>query len=248
MVFLTSASPFLIVPLVFFLFEESLPTSRRHLLTHSSGLGYDIFDPVLMKYRASRSEGLSKGKIVQEKYTQPLLFEPGTAWTYGVGLDWAGLMVERVNGGISLEEYMKVNIWEPLGIKDMTFHLEKREDLRARMPDLCRRDAATGKAVFNGKGWVDPVEDAFGGAGLYSSMPEYMKVLRSLLDNDGKLLKSESVDEVCRPQLSEASQKSMMKVLEDPELNDALGALPLGAKKDYCLAGLLLLEDIKDGR
>lgn len=105
-------------------------------MTHSSGLSYDIFDPRLMKWRASRKEGLSKGKTLQEKYTFPLLFEPGTSWSYGVGLDWAGQMVERVNGGMSLGEYMKAHIWSPLGINDMTFHLDQRPDLRGQLSDM----------------------------------------------------------------------------------------------------------------
>lgn len=221
----------------------------RHLLTHSSGVAYDVFHPTLMKYRKSQGRVPGKGKTVQEKYTYPLLYEPGTAWSYGASIDWAGLMVERVNDGISLEDYMKAHIWKPLGIKDMTFHLEKREDLRKRMVDTSERDTTTSKAVHHeGKLWDDPVETAFGGAGVYSSIQEYMKILQSLLNDDGKLLMSETLDNMFKPQLSSASRESLMKQLEDPELNDMLGSLPLGSEKDWGLSGLLLQEDVKDGR
>lgn len=60
------------------------------------------------------------GETVEEKATLPLLFEPGTGWMYGCGLEWVGKLIERVNN-VSLEEYMKKNIWEPLGIKDISF-------------------------------------------------------------------------------------------------------------------------------
>ena len=59
-------------------------------------------------------------------------------------------MVELVDGSTRLGKYIKVHIWELLGIKDMTFHLEKREDLRGRMPDMSIRDPkGSGKAVHN---------------------------------------------------------------------------------------------------
>ena len=201
-----------------------------------------------MKWRAWQKKGLSQGKTIQEKYLFPLLYEPGTKWSYSVGLDWAGLMVERVNGGMSLEDYMKANIWGPLGIKDITFHLEKREDLRIRMPAMSMRDpSGSGKAVYKeGKTWDDPLDTAFGGAGAYSSPPEYMKILRSLLADDGKLLKSSTLDEMFQPQLTEESRDSFMDLLKDPGLNNQLGGVPLGTKKDWGLAGLLIMEDLKD--
>ena len=221
----------------------------RHLLTHSSGLAYDHYVPTLMRYQQSQGRGIGKGKTVHEKYSYPLLYEPGTAWSYGAGIDWAGLMVERVNGGIPLDDYMKAHIWAPLGIRDMTFHLEQREDLRERLVDMSERDAVTGKAVFKPeKFWDDPVRDAFGGAGAYSSMEEYGKVLRSVLDDDGKLLGSETVEMMFSPQLGEEGQKALMKVLEDPEVNDQMGNLPLGAEKNWGMGGLLLQEDSRDGR
>ena len=223
--------------------------NNRHLLTHSSGLAYDHYVPTLMRYQKTQGRGIGAGKTVPEKYSYPLLYEPGTGWSYGAGIDWAGLMIERVNGGISLEDYMKAHIWAPLGIRDMAFHLEHREDLRARLVAMCERDAVTGKAVLKGrKSWDDPVGDAFGGAGVYSSMPEYVKVLRSVLEDDGRLLGSEALGSMFRPQLNAAGRRALMKVMEDPELNDMMGALPLGAEKDWGLAGVLLLEDSRDGR
>lgn len=50
--------------------------------------------------------------------SQPLTFEPGTQWQYGIGIDWAGTIVERVSG-ISLNDYFQKQIFQPLGIKDI---------------------------------------------------------------------------------------------------------------------------------
>ncbi|KAL8786657.1 MAG: hypothetical protein Q9195_008111, partial [Heterodermia aff. obscurata] len=77
-----------------------------HLLTHTSGLAYDHLAPSLARWQKSRGRRIGQGKTVQEKYAYPLLYEPGSAWSYGAGIDWAGLMVERVNA-CSLAEYME---------------------------------------------------------------------------------------------------------------------------------------------
>lgn len=220
---------------------------QRHLVTHTSGLAYDIFDPTLMKWRNWQKKGLSQGKTVPEKYSFPLLYEPGTRWSYSVGLDWAGLMVERVNGGMSLEDYMRANIWEPLGIHDITFHLDKREDLRTRMPAMSVREpSGSGKAVHkDAKMWDDPLDAAFGGAGAYASPSEYLKILNSLLVDDGKLMKSSTQDDMFQPQLSEESRASLMQICKDPALNNQLGGIPLGTQKDFAIGGLLLMEDLE---
>ncbi|KAF7871524.1 hypothetical protein EAF04_003631 [Stromatinia cepivora] len=85
----------------------------RQLLTHTSGLAYDVFTPELMRWRATRGEiaSLSAGRLVSRSKT-PLMFEPGSAFAYSTGLDWIGKMIERVNN-MSLEEYMQKYIMEP---------------------------------------------------------------------------------------------------------------------------------------
>lgn len=76
-----------------------------------------------------------------------MLYEPGTSWSYGASIDWAGLLVERLSG-LTLEQYMEANIWGPLGIKDITFWPEKRPELLKRMADTTLRDPqSTGQVV-----------------------------------------------------------------------------------------------------
>lgn len=89
----------------------------RHLLTHTSGLGYDFSHPLLTAWR-QRNPRATTGplKPVPEHFHIPLVFEPGTAWMYGCGLDWAGLAVERV-AGVTLAEYMDQFIFHPAGVE-----------------------------------------------------------------------------------------------------------------------------------
>lgn len=219
----------------------------RMLLTHSSGMSYDIFDPVLQKYRAAMGQKVAPGATIAERYDCPLLFEPGTAWGYSPSIDWAGKMVERVNDNISLQDYMVRHIWEPLGIKDMIFHLRDREDLRKRLTDLSMRDpSGSGKAIYiaDHAAFTADVQDAMGGGGAFASPREFFKMIQAVLANDGKLLKPESMEEFFKPQLSPESQQALMKLVEDPVVNLQLGAMPPGTKLDWSLAGMLVMEDV----
>lgn len=83
-------------------------------------------DPLIMQYRAWQKRAFGMKESFQDRNVPdandfPLIYVPGENWAYSVGADWAGLMVERVNGGFTLEDYMKKNIWAPLGIENITF-------------------------------------------------------------------------------------------------------------------------------
>ena len=97
------------------------PVTLRHLLTHTSGYGYDIFNPDIARY----VESVGLPSIMSHKNGSlrvPLLFDPGTGWEYGIGIDLAGKVVETVTGQ-SIEAYFRQHIFEPLGMRDTSFLL-----------------------------------------------------------------------------------------------------------------------------
>lgn len=226
---------------------QFVPSGRRmtarQLLTHSSGMGYDWLHPKLMKLATQRNNFT----FAESGRNYVLTFDCGAGWDYGQGIYWAGKVVERVSGGVALEDYFKQHILGPLGMTATTFHLAARPDVRARMPGMTIRKP-DGRLVASRKGvWRDPDPDESGGAGLYSSAQDYMKVLTSVLRNDGKLLNAESVDEMFRPQLEDDGY--IMKLLEIPEYNQLLtGGMPGGLKVNYGLGGLIIGEDLPTGR
>ena len=63
----------------------------------------------------------------------PLLFERGEGWEYSCGIDWAGQVVERLNGGARLGDYMQTHIWASLGMKMTTFRILERPDVRSHL-------------------------------------------------------------------------------------------------------------------
>ena len=130
-------------------------------------------------------------------------------------------------------------------MKDLTFHPIQREDMRKRMPDMSLRDPnRSGKAIYTSiVSTPDSMEDDSGGGGAFTSPIDYMKILQSILANDGTLLQSKSIDALFTPQLTVESQKAMMKVTKDEYSNLVLDHLPQGTQLDWGLGGMVILAD-----
>ena len=71
--------------------RSTTPLTLRHLLSHTSGFGYEWADPDLARYADSEPEPPA-GSIAS--YERPLIFDPGERWAYGTGIDWAGRVLE----------------------------------------------------------------------------------------------------------------------------------------------------------
>jgi CubicO group peptidase (beta-lactamase class C family) len=222
------------------------PITLEMLLTHSSGLTYDFMNPSLAKWR--KKFGTSQGeerRSVEEAFDYPLGFQPSTSWMYGPGLDWAGRIVERVTGH-TLGEHMQKRICEPLGIDSAQFYPVTRQDLRDRLVDLNPQDPeAFGRAAIGGAdGGNKHSRGDFGGHGLFMSGEDFAKVLRSLLANDGKLLKPATVDNMFQHHLSPEATTGHQASLAGPMgIFFRLGVGP-ETKLGYGLGGLLTLQDI----
>jgi CubicO group peptidase (beta-lactamase class C family) len=100
---------------------------------------------------------------------------------------------------MSLRNYMKKYIWGPLGITNMTFHLEERPDMLPRLPNMTERQGGVNVfgTALNPAGalqftsdtvWAMGMSDDSGGAGAYDSIVDYQMVLHSITAGDGKLL------------------------------------------------------------
>lgn len=185
----------------------------------------------------------------------------GTSWFYGPSIDWVGVLIERITQSNSLEDYMKQNIWDPLGITDMAFFLSKRPDLRARVADMSIRPpgSSTAEHATDQPAFWPEMLDALGGQGIFASPEEFMKVLHALLlslDPDpseetagrSRLLRRSTVDLMFSPQLGEESLARLRALLEVPAYNRVMGAMPTEARKDWGLGGLLLLDDLPGWR
>ena len=162
----------------------------RDLLTHTSGFGYAFLSEDLTRWHATTGAADPNGGT-RAAHVLPLLHEPGEAWSYGIGIDWAGLAVEAASGQ-RLDAYLAEHILGPLGMTDTGF----------APVDPSRR--ATAHLRVEGTLFPAPTppggteaEVLSGGGGLHGTAPDYLRFLRMLLNGgelDGaRILKAETV-------------------------------------------------------
>jgi len=147
----------------------------RHLLTHTSGLGYELFSDDVVKLQAALGlPGLGEGKLAS--LTAPLLVDPGERWEYGVSTDWVGALVEAASG-MSLGAYLRTHIFEPLAMTHSGFAITA--DMRARLAGMAVRTPDGGLATFPFE--TAPGEFESGGGGLYSTARDYGRFVQAML-------------------------------------------------------------------
>ncbi|KAH9214715.1 beta-lactamase/transpeptidase-like protein [Leptodontidium sp. 2 PMI_412] len=186
----------------------------QHLLTHTSGISGFENEAIMVYYSAIgdsrgtllkryftsqdpavKEEALEELRVVDEKFAvEPLLFEPGTGWVYGQSTDWAGKLVEQLTSQ-ALESHCQHQIFTPLSMKSTTFHplSPAHPHIGANLLSMTTR-TASGKLITTPSLYpLAPAHD-MGGSNLYSSAPDFLSLLTSLLRNDGCVLKRETVD------------------------------------------------------
>lgn len=172
---------------------------EEDILRISAGLGYVSFNPLLRK---ALPEGFIENNGTVEALCTPLLFQPGTDFGYGIGYDWLGIVIERVTGE-NLNDYLQKNVFEPLGMQDMTMY--PRGSQIERLATLHYRHPEAGIVPINpdpwrGYGFYDTKPQCGGGTNLQGPPEQFLKLPTALL-NGGKdplsgaqVLAPESVD------------------------------------------------------
>jgi methyl acetate hydrolase len=168
------------------------PITLRHLITHTAGFTYEIWNPEMGRYMERHGvPGIISCR--NAALDLPLSFDPGERWDYGIGIDWAGKAVERASGQ-RLGDYLAENLFGPIGMRDTGFKLT---------PDRCARLA--GMHARGGDGTLTPIdfelpqepEFEMGGGGLYGTAADYLAFERMFLNEgraDGRqVLKPETV-------------------------------------------------------
>src|SRR6266542_4509433 len=111
------------------------PITLRHLITHTAGFVYDIWNPDIGRYMEQR--GIPGIISCQDAALGlPLAFDPGEKWDYGIGIDWAGKAVERASGQ-KLGDYLAEHLFGPVGMTDTGFKLTP--DRRTRLAGMHAR-------------------------------------------------------------------------------------------------------------
>lgn len=169
----------------------------KDLLTHTSGLGYAQIgskeaNAIYEKSKLTAGIGVSNESLLTAMTrlgTLPLMHQPGEKWTYGLNNDLLGSLVEIISG-VSLDEFFRTRIFEPLGMKDTYFNVPQAKasrlvNLYTEKPDGSLVKA--GSNMLNGPVLANyPLGKTSyfsGGAGLSSTLYDYGIFLQMLLNN-----------------------------------------------------------------
>ncbi|KAK5038143.1 hypothetical protein LTS07_001612 [Exophiala sideris] len=209
------------------------------------GFGYDSWDSDLVRWRQSIGSELNSNSFAYESLKIPLKFQPGEGWLYGIGLDWAGQVIQKLTGQ-SLEDYMQDNIFQPLGMTSTTFRILDHPELQPKRADMGLRPEPS-RPLTRGEAFKPDVTSMdCGGVGLYSTAKDYGRLLGVLLNGGDGILKSDSVHQLYQPQLPDP------KYLEQNLFGDFYPVFspeyPKGSAINYGLGGALNLDDIPGRR
>ena len=189
------------------------PILIRHLLTHTAGLGYSIIQKGPLK-KAYEDAGLAAGQVSRMAIPGlgggpsapglaafadrlaglPLVHEPGTRWSYSVGLDLLGRVIEVVSG-MPFDLFLRRRLFEPSGMTSSWFQVPRGEARRlttnygAMGPNLAPIDKGE-DSIF-----LDKPAFPFGGSGLVSSPRDYDRFL-TMLANYGRLGRTRVMSEL----------------------------------------------------
>jgi CubicO group peptidase (beta-lactamase class C family) len=212
----------------------------RHLLSHSAGLSYGLFDPGSPIFKAYNERKVlnpatTLADMIDVLADLPLVYQPGTSFEYSVAIDVMARLVEIISGQ-PFDKFIRARILGPLGMVDTGFVVPEQDrsrlvayyagaDLMDPMkPGLTRMDNSPYPGAY-----LRPVPRFNGGGGLVSTVPDMVALIRSLLPGGPTLLKPETMALMTTNQLAD---RVWMRFA-------MMGELP---GKAYGLAGGLILQ------
>jgi CubicO group peptidase (beta-lactamase class C family) len=168
------------------------PITLRHLMTHTAGFAYDMWNGDMVKYlEKTGTPGITTCKNAALK--TPLMTDPGTRWEYGTNIDFVGKAVEAVSGK-RLDAYLRDHLLTPLGMTDTGFKIGDAQ--RKRLVAMHNRGEDGSLTPIPFELEQNP-EFHMGGGGLYGTAGDYIKFTRMILNkgrgNGNQLLKPETV-------------------------------------------------------
>ena len=170
------------------------PPTMRELMTHSAGFGYglrsdDYVDKQFQTQGVLRSNGLQA--MVDKIATIPLLYQPGTKWSYSAAVDIQGYVVEKLSGQ-TFGEFLQTHLFRPLGMNDTGFVVPM--DKAPRLAGVYVKNEQTGNKLFEITPQLSPMVQDFtkppllesGGGGGVSTIDDYARFCQMIL-NHGEL-------------------------------------------------------------
>lgn len=170
----------------------SKPITLRHLMTHTAGFAYNIWNGDCAQYlEKTGTPNIFSCQNVALK--TPIMSDPGTRWEYGINVDFVGKAVEAASGK-RLDAYLRDHMFAPLGMNDTAFKIT--DDMRQRLVATHARGEDGSLAPIPFEIEQNP-EFHMGGGGLYGTAGDYIKFTQMILNkgrgNGNQVLKPETV-------------------------------------------------------
>jgi CubicO group peptidase (beta-lactamase class C family) len=184
------------------------PITLRHLMTHTAGFCYDMWNGDMVKYlEKTGTPGITSCQNAALK--TPIMTDPGTRWEYGTNIDFVGKAVEAASGK-RLGDYLRENMFKPLGMDDTGFKIGDAQ--RKRLVGMHARgeDGALQPIPFE---LEQNPEFEMGGGGLYGTAADYLKFTQMILNkgrsNGAQVLKPETVATMGQNHIGDLSMGKM---------------------------------------
>lgn len=216
----------------------------RHLMTHTAGFCYDMWNGNMVKYlERTGTPGITSCKNAALK--TPIMSDPGTRWEYGTNIDFVGKAVEAVSGK-NLEAYLRDHLFTPLGMTDTGFKLGDAQ--RRRLVAMHVRGADGSLAPIPFEVEQNP-EFHMGGGGLYGTAGDYIKFTQMILNhgrgNGNQVLKPETVAAMSQNHIGELQMTKMTSAV--PSATNDVDLYPDMVKK-WGLSFLINTAKTPEGR
>jgi CubicO group peptidase (beta-lactamase class C family) len=173
------------------LVKPERPMNMRDVLMHTTGLPGGLFpnnpiDAALAEARAALGREQTLESVTALLAEHPLKFHPGTHWNYGLSTDIVGRLVEILSG-LSFDDYLRRELFEPLGMVDTGFFVPESE--HPRLAACYEYRPATTPRLMEGSfvnGILRPRTYLSGAGGLVSTTHDYVAFCQ-MLANGGQL-------------------------------------------------------------
>jgi CubicO group peptidase (beta-lactamase class C family) len=170
----------------------SKPITLRHLMTHTAGFAYNVWNGDCAQYlEKTGTPNIFSCQNVALK--TPIMSDPGTRWEYGINIDFVGKAVEAASGK-RLDAYLRDHMFAPLGMNDTGFKIT--DHMRQRLVATHARGEDGSLAPIPFEIEQNP-EFHMGGGGLYGTAGDYIKFTQMILNkgrgNGNQVLRPETV-------------------------------------------------------
>lgn len=222
--------------------------TMRMLLTHTSGFSYPFFNKDYKRLCDSNGQPSFVNFTEETLDSSFLLFEPGSQWTYGMSIDWAGKVLEAITG-MSLGDYLYENIFKPANMESCSFYISEEVNKERLATIYTRTHDGLIKSPFQP---LKTPSIELGGHGLFATVEDYLKFIRIWL-NKGKtpdgvqIIKSETYDYAIRNQLPSGMSLRNINSCQQ-EITKDFVLDPYSASDKWNLAFSLTEDDLHTGR